>query len=163
MVKGANPRLDATAHQCFLAPGKFIVWCEFQADVDFVTARLQKEGMRVVQYHGRTPDKEKTANLKAFNADPKIDGLVGQWQAGGRGLDMSVASTIINHSHTFKARLRAQAIERASRIGGAPVRVVDIIAPGPDHHILKTTRKRIDVADSVIGNGLKRLLEGMTL
>jgi hypothetical protein len=76
---------------------------------------------------------------------------------------MSVASTIINHSHTFKARLRSQAAERASKVGGGPIRYIDIISPGPDRHILKTTTNRINVADSVAGRGLKRLLEGMTL
>lgn len=163
LIKGANPRLDATAHQCFLAPGKFIVWCEFQADVDFVTERLARDGMVVVPYHGRTPDAEKLANLRAFNSDSSIDGLVGQWQTGGRGLDMSVASTIVNHSHTFKARIRRQASARASKVGGGPVRLIDIVGPGPDHHILKTTNNRINVADSVAGSGLKRLLEGMTI
>jgi hypothetical protein len=163
ILKGANPRLDATAHQCFLAPGKFIVWCEFQADIDFLTARLLKDGMKVVAYHGRISDTQKTANLKAFKHDATVDGLVGQWQAGGRGLDMSEASTIINHSHTFKARLRAQAAERASKIGGGPVRIIDVIAPGPDRYILKKTKERIDIADSLAGRGLKNLLEGLAL
>lgn len=163
LLNGANPRLDTTAHQCFIAPGKFIVWCEFQADIDLLTERLRKDGMNVVQYHGRITDKEKSANLRAFTNDEGIDGLLGQWQAGGRGLDMSVASTIVNHSHTFKARLRKQARERASKVGGGPVRVIDIIAPGPDRYILKTTNSRIDVADSVAGRGLKRLLEDMAL
>ena len=161
VIPGANPRLDATAHQCFLAPGKFIVWCEFQADIDFLTKRLLADGMKVVPYHGRISDAQKSANLKAFNADPTIDGIIGQWQTGARGLDMSVASTIINHSHTFKARLRKQAQDRASKIGGGAVRVIDIIAPGPDRHILKTTKSRINVADTVAGSGLKALLEGM--
>lgn len=163
LIPGANPRLDATAHQCFLAPGKFIVWCEFQADIDFLTARLAADGLRVVPYHGRVSDEDKLANLKAFNDDPAIDGILLQWQTGARGLDMSVASTIINHSHTFKARLRKQAGDRASAVGGGAVTVVDIVAPGPDRHILKTTASRIDVADSIAGRGLKTLLEGMAL
>jgi hypothetical protein len=163
VLPGVNPRLDATAHQCFLAPGKFIVWCEFQADIDFLTKRLEADGMKVVPYHGRISDGQKSANLKAFNADSSIDGIIGQWQTGARGLDMSVASTIINHSHTFKARLRKQAQDRASKIGGGAVRVIDIIAPGPDRHILKTTKSRIDVADTVAGRGLKKLLEEMRI
>lgn len=163
VISGANPRVDATAHQCFLAPGKFIVWCSFQADIDFLTERLAKDGMKCVAYHGRISDAQKRANLKAFKEDASIDGIIGQWQTGGRGLDMSEATTIINHSHTFKARLRRQAAERASKIGGGTVRVIDIIAPGPDKHILTTTKNRINVADSVAGRGLKNLLEGMAL
>lgn len=163
VIGGANPRLDATAHQCFLAPGKFIVWCEFQADIDFVVQRLQADGMTVVGYHGRISDAQKSKNLKAFNTDPAVDGIIGQVQAGGRGLDMSVASTIVNHSHTFKARMRAQSIDRASKIGGGNIRVVDIIAPGPDRYILKTTESRRNVHDAVAGRGLKDLLEGLAL
>jgi SNF2 family DNA or RNA helicase len=161
VIPGENPRLDATAHQCFLAPGKFIVWCEFQADIDFVTKRLRADGMTVVEYHGRVSDSKKSANLKAFNSDPAIDGFVGHVQAGGRGLDISVASTIVYHSHTFKARMRAQSVERASKIGGGNIRVIDIVGPGPDKYILKTTSKRIDINDAVAGRGLRTLLEGL--
>lgn len=162
-IPGGNPRLDATAHECFLAPGKVIVWCEFQPDLDMVAKRLRADGMKVVEYHGRVSDKQKQINLKAFNSDPSIDAFVGHVQAGGRGLDISVASTIINHSHTFKARMRAQAIERASKIGGGNIALVDIIAPGPDVYILKTTSGRVDVADKVVGSGLRDLLESLAL
>jgi hypothetical protein len=161
LIPGLNPRLDATAHQCFLAPGKFIVWCEFQADIDFVTKRLREDGMKIVEYHGRVSDKQKKANLVAFNTDSSIDGFVGHVQAGGRGLDISVASTIINHSHTFKARMREQSLERASKIGGGNIRVVDIFCNGPDQYILKTTASRTRVADSVVGSGLRQILMGV--
>lgn len=163
IIPGENPRVDATAHECFLAPGKFIVWAEFQADLDFLAKRLTDDGMKIVQYHGRVSAADKLANLKAFNNDPSIDGFLGHVQAGGRGLDISVASTIINHSHTFKARMRAQSLERASKIGGGNIRVVDIIAPGPDEYILKTTASRVDIADAVAGRGLRDLLESLAL
>lgn len=160
-VPGDNPRLDATAYQCFLSPGKFIVWCEFQADIDMVVKRLRKDKIRVVEYHGRVSTADKAKALHEFRERAGKIGFVGQTVAGGRGLDMSVASTVINHSHTFKARMRAQAIERASRVGGWPVRLVDIIGPGPDLHVLKTTRSRRDVADSVSGSGLRDLLQSL--
>lgn len=163
LIPGGNPRLDATAHQCFLAPGKFIVWCEYQADIDMVVARLKKMGMRVLEYHGRVSDTDKQKVRSRFNTDPDVDGVVGQVVAGARGFDMSGASTIINHSHTFKARMRKQARERASKIGGGPVRFIDIVGPGPDRHVLKTTNNRINVADSLVGSGLRALLKRMRL
>lgn len=52
---------------------------------------------------------------------------------------------------------------RASKIGGGPIRVIDVIAPGPDSYILKKTKSRRDVADSVAGRGLQQLLKDLKL
>lgn len=162
-IPGDNPRLDALSREVWLAPGKTIIWCEYHADIDLVKQRLLGDIVPFVEYHGRVGDKVKAASLQAFNEDEAVEAFVGHVQAGGRGLDISVASTIINYSHTFKARLRAQSLERATKIGGRNIRVVDIIAPGPDEYILKTTNERINVNDAVAGRGLRSLLMGMAI
>lgn len=166
-IPGGNPRLDALIREAYLCPGKFVVWCQFHEDIDLVCATLRLEGHKIVEYHGRTPDAEKSANLKTFREDRDTRGLVGHMQAGGRGLDMSAASRILVYSHTFNARARAQAMERASKVGGGNVHVLDFIArangKGPDDYILNVTNGRVEVADSLTGSGMKSLLKGMEI
>jgi hypothetical protein len=131
--------------------------------MDFVKARLLADGHKVAEYHGRVTDKEKSESLRIFTENRDVKALIGHTQSGGRGVDMSVASLICNYSHTFKARLRVQALERATKIGGRNILVKDFIAPGPDQRILRVTNDRINVADYIAGAGMKRFLEGLDL
>lgn len=163
MIPGPNPRLEALVREVYLAPGKVVIWCAYQTDMDLVKAHLLAEGHKVVEYHGRVSDKVKSESLHSFRENRDIKALIGHTQSGGRGVDMSVASSIFNYSHTFKARLRVQALERATKIGGKNIRVLDFVAPGPDQRILKVTRERIDIADYIAGTGMKRFLEGLKL
>lgn len=161
IIPGGNPRLDMIARDVYRAPGKVIVWCNFQKDMDLVEARLRAEGHEVATYHGRT--KDKPAELARFKTDPKCKALIAHAKSGGRGIDLSVASRIIWYSHTFSARLRRQAMDRASKLGGRNIRVTDYEAPGPDKYIRKVIDSRIDIADSIAGAGLRDLLRSMRL
>jgi SNF2 family DNA or RNA helicase len=163
IIEGENPRLEALVREFYLAPGKVIVWCQFQRDIDFVAKRLRLEGYKAVEYHGRISDREKAESLRAFMTRKDVKGLIGQAQAGGRGKDMSEASSIIWYSHTFSARIREQAMERASKIGGGNIRVLDFVAPGPDRYMLSVTDGRVRMADSLTGSGMKALLGGLAL
>lgn len=162
-IPGGNPRLDALSEEVYLSPGKVIIWCQFQADMDLAKKRLLHDGHKVVEYHGRVSGKEKLVALESFRNDPSIKPLVGHAKSGGRGLDMSVASKIFWYSHTFSARTRQQALERATKIGGKNIEVVDFEAPGPDQYIRSKIQSRIDVADAIAGAGMKAFLEGIAL
>jgi len=163
IIPGENPRLDALSEEVYRAPGKVIVWCQFQADIDFVKHRLLKDGHKIAEYHGRVPDKEKQIALNSFRKDPSIKPLVGHAKSGGRGIDMSVASKIIWYSHTFSARMRKQAMDRATKIGGKNIEVMDFIAPGPDVRILSVVNNNMNVADALAGRGMKEFLKGIAL
>ncbi|MBR0876926.1 hypothetical protein JQ608_06880 [Bradyrhizobium liaoningense] len=163
VIPGRNPRLEALSREVYLSPGKVIIWCQFQKDIDLVEAQLLQDGHRVVGYHGRVPDDVKPLNLTAFREEKGVKAIIGHIQSGGRGLDMSVAHKIINYSHTFKARLRAQAEERATAIGGHNIEVQDFEAPGPDEYILSKILERIDIAEAIAGTGLRDFLKSLEL
>lgn len=162
-IPGENPRLEALSEEVFLAPDKVIIWCQFQADIDLVRSRLLTDGHKVVEYHGRVSDKAKSQALISFRENRDVKALVGHARSGGRGVDMSVASKIIWYSHTFSARLRQQAMERATKIGGRNIHVLDFEAPGPDAYIRETILKRIDIADDIAGRGMREFLERIAL
>lgn len=159
-IPGGNPRLDATIAQVHGAM-KSVVWCQFKEDFRLLAAALTFEGIEFREYHGDAKDKE--GQLKDFITNRKVRTLLGQPQAGARGRDMSAAERIIWHSHSFKARLRAQALERATAVGGGNIEIVDVIAPGPDKYILNVTAGRIQMNDSLTGDGMKKLIRSLAL
>lgn len=162
-IPGSSPRLDALSEEVYLAPGKVIVWCQFQADIDAVVKRLLTDGHKVAEYHGRVSDKAKAQALSAFTEKKEIKPLVGHPQSAGRGLNMSVASTIIWYSYPFSARIYQQAMERATQIGGKNISVIHFEAPGPDGAIRKLIGNRTDIADAIAGRGLRDFLDGISV
>lgn len=162
-IPGGNPRLDLMLHETFIAPGKVVIWCHFQEDIDFVCAALRLEGYEVAEYHGRVSDKAKAKSLSNFRTNRDFKALVGHAQSCGRGQDFAVASSIFVYSHSFKARMREQMLERASKIGGGNIQVLDFVGPGPDQYILDVTEGRIQMNDSLTGEGMKELLRSLSL
>ena len=158
-VPGSNPRLEALSDEVYLSTGKVLIWCQFREDIDRVVARLMADGHRVVEYHGRVSDEDKQLALAGLRDDPDVKGLIGQYQAGSRGLDMSAATEIFNYSHTFDAIKHEQSKERATVVGGENIGLVQFVAPGVDEYIRDNVRRKISMADAVAGQGMKEILE----
>lgn len=155
-----NPRLDHLIDEVYLTPGKFIVWCAFQWDMDIVAKALRERGYKILEYHGRTSPDDKRRAREAFapGADSDIDGLVGHPKSGGSGLDLSDAGKIIWYSGTPDAIVVNQADERATAVGGKNVPIVSLRAPGVDYYWADIVENKRLLSDDVAGNGLKAVL-----
>lgn len=157
-IPGVNPRLEALAEEVYLAPGKVIIWCMFQWEIDDVVRRLRLDAWDVMEYHGRVADEAKLQARQEFNTNG-AKALVGQYQAGSRGTDFSGAGLIINYSHIFNAILRLQAAERGTKMGGDNVRLLDFVASPTDSYILDKVTGNVSVGDAVAGAGMKEFLD----
>lgn len=156
-IPGVNPRLEAVAEEVYLAPGKVIIWCMFQWEIDDVVRRLRLDGHDVMEYHGRVSDEEKLRARNEFNTNG-AKALVGQYQAGSRGTDFSGASLIINYSHIWNAILRLQAAERGTKMGGDNVRLLDFVASPTDRYILDLVHGNVRTGDLLAGSGMRDFL-----
>lgn len=161
-VPGPNPRLDALSDEVYLCPGKIIVWCRFQEDMDRAANRLTADGHEVVQYHGRTSndDKARVRELFAPGAENDVKALVGYPTVG---IDLSAAWEITWYSHTFDAIQREQADERATAIGGRNITVTDLVASPTDEYMLENVRDKVDLADALAGTGMRNALRRIEL
>lgn len=153
-IPGVNHRLEAISRVVSSEVGKMIVWCRFRNDIDMVVNRLKNDGHEILEYHGRSSPSEKEEVRAAFKHGAKnnIKCLVGYPTVG---LNLSAATTIIWYSHTFDNILREQASERATRIGGEDIKVIDFVSKGIDKQILKSTSNKKTLADSMIKIDIK--------
>lgn len=155
-----NPRLLALHGALNETPCKSIVWCRFREDVVRVKRYLNTQGFGAVDYYGGTTKRQRVHNEEAFRNNPHTRVLVGQYQAGGQGLDFSAASDIFWYSHTTDLLRRRQADERATKIGGKRIGVTDVVAAGSnDEKMLADLASKMVTADYLTGNGLRRYLE----
>jgi len=139
--------------------GKAIIWAHYQYDVKCIIEEIKKvHGPRsVVDYYGLTPQDQRQKNRDAFQNDPEVRFFIGTPQTGGYGITLTSAHTVIYYSNGYDLEKRIQSEDRAHRIGQTkPVTYVDIIAEETvDNKIVKSLRKKVNIASEVMGEELK--------
>ena len=111
----------------------------------------------VVDYYGLTPQDQRQKNRDAFQNDSNVRFFVGTPQTGGYGITLTAANTVIYYSNGYDLEKRIQSEDRAHRIGQTkPVTYVDIIAEETvDNKIVKSLRKKVNIASEVMGEELR--------
>jgi SNF2 family DNA or RNA helicase len=154
----SDPRLDALMESI---DGPTIVWCRYRECIRRVIARLDEEGIPNVEYHGGVPTAKRQEALQSFR-EGRAQVFVGQPACAGEGLNLSTAQTIVWYSHVFDSVSREQASERATRVGGHSVAVIDIVAPNTvDGYILDCLDRKQSIADRLTGSELRDILAKM--
>jgi len=139
--------------------GKAIIWAHWQKDIQIIKeALIKKYGPgSVVDYYGLTPQDQRQGNIKKFQDDPRYRFFVGTPSTGGYGITLTAANTVIYYSNGYDLEKRLQSEDRAHRIGQKKsVTYVDILAEETvDEKIVKSLRKKINIASKVMGEELK--------
>ena len=139
--------------------GKAIIWAHYQYDIKTIVKEIAKVHgpCSVVDYYGLTPQDERQPNIKKFQGDPRCRFLVGTPSTGGYGITLTAANTVIYYSNGYDLEKRLQSEDRAHRIGQhKPVTYVDILAEETvDEKIVKSLRKKINIASEVLGEELR--------
>ena len=139
--------------------GKAIIWAHWQADIKTILKAIKKEygPGSVVDYYGLTPQDQRQKNRDAFQNDSKVRYFVGTPQTGGYGITLTAANTVIYYSNGYDLEKRIQSEDRAHRIGQKKsVTYIDINAEDTvDEKIVKSLRKKINIASEVMGEELK--------
>ena len=139
--------------------GKAIIWAHYQHDVRNIYKLLEdKYGPgSVVHYYGKTLPDQRDYAIKNFKENDRVRFFVGTPQTGGYGITLVQANTVIYYSNGYDLEKRMQSEDRAHRIGQKKVvTYVDIIAEDTvDTKIVKSLRKKINIASKVMGEELK--------
>ena len=154
-----NNRIDELMDVLEEIEGKAIIWAHYQYDIKSIIKEIVKvHGPgSIVDYYGLTPQDERQKNIKKFQDDPRCRFIVGTPSTGGYGITLTAANTVIYYSNGYDLEKRLQSEDRAHRIGQKKsVTYVDILADEPvDEKIVKSLRKKINIASEVLGEELK--------
>ena len=139
--------------------GKAIIWAHWQRDVELITAAIEKQHGpgSVVHYYGKTLPEQRDYAIRNFKENDKVRFFVGTPATGGYGITLTQANTVIYYSNGYDLEKRMQSEDRAHRIGQTKkVTYIDLIAEDTvDTKIVKSLRKKIDIASKVMGEELK--------
>jgi len=154
-----NNRVDELMDVLEETEGKAIIWAHYQWDIkDIIKEIVKVHGPgSIVDYYGLTPQDERQSNIKKFQDDPKCRFIVGTPSTGGYGITLTAANTVIYYSNGYDLEKRLQSEDRAHRIGQKKsVTYVDILAEETvDAKIVKSLRKKINIASEVLGEELR--------
>lgn len=148
-----NPRVESLIDLLGETSDKAIIWARFRSEISAIADRIREEfgNKAVVEYHGGIDPAERNRNVSSFQNDPEVRYFIGNVQAGGKGLTLHAASTVVYFSNNFSLEDRLQSEDRAHRIGQTKnVTYVDIIAQGTlDEKIVKALRSKKEIADTI--------------
>ena len=154
-----NNRMPELVDLIYEIEGKVVIWAHWQKDVSQIIKSLVKEFGEgcCVDYYGLTPQSERQDNINKFQNDPKVRFFVGTPQTGGYGITLTAASNMIYYSNGYDLEKRKQSEARIDRIGQTkPMTYIDILAEDTvDERIVKALRKKINIANQIMGEELK--------
>lgn len=107
-----------------------VIFSQFSQVIDLLAVRLAKKGITYGKFTGDTPALTRSRLISDFQ-DGKVQVFAGTIAAGGVGITLTAASTVIFTDRSWSNALNLQAEDRLHRIGQkSAVQVIDIIARG---------------------------------
>ncbi|MBK1837955.1 SNF2 helicase associated domain-containing protein [Azospirillum sp. YIM B02556] len=139
---------------------RILIFSQFTTMLDLIKLELEKAAIPYVELTGRTLDRAEPVNRFQNREVPVF--LV-SLKAGGRGLNLTAADTVIHYDPWWNPAAEDQATDRAYRIGqDKPVFVYKLIAANTvEERILDLQRRKGSLSDATIeGKGLVSALDG---
>ncbi|MBQ8731870.1 MAG: DEAD/DEAH box helicase [Oscillospiraceae bacterium] len=142
---------------------KVLLFSQFTSMLSLIEHRLKAEKISYFLLTGATPSEQRASLVERFNRDDTSVFLI-SLRAGGTGLNLTGADTVIHFDPWWNLSVQNQATDRAYRIGQSnPVTVYKLIAENTvEEKILALQETKRKLADSVISEG-DSLLSSMTL
>ena len=143
--------LELIANQ--LADGRrILIFSQFARMLGLISESLLARGTRHVALTGNTTDRQKP--IDAFQ-NGRADVFLISLKAGGAGLNLTTADTVIHYDPWWNPAAQAQATDRAHRIGQTkPVFVHDLIVAGSvEERMLGLQRHKRLLANAVLDQG----------
>lgn len=156
-----NNRIQELLNVLEETTGKVIIWAVYRHDIQAIEKAIGdiygKES--VASYYGDTKDTIRQSIVDRFmDVNDHLRFFVGNPKTGGYGLTLTSSHTVVYYSNDYSLEVRMQSEDRAHRIGQkSSVTYVDIIADDTvDTKIVKSLRKKINIASEVMGEELRK-------
>jgi SNF2 family DNA or RNA helicase len=137
----------------FVAQGRrLLVFSQFTEMLDLIAAELDRLGLPHLRLTGGTPASQRGEVVRRFQAREEPI-LLASLKAGGVGLNLTAADTVIHVDPWWNPAVQAQASARAHRIGqDQPVFVYQLVAQGSiEERMLELQARKKALADGLLG------------
>ena len=135
---------------------KILVFSQFTSVLKNIGKRLDKNHIDFYYLDGSTPAKDRIALVDSFNNNKEIKVFLISLKAGGTGLNLTSANTVIHFDPWWNPSVENQASDRAHRIGQKQVvEVIKLIAKGTiEEKIVELQQKKSELIHDMIDGNL---------
>jgi len=129
-----------------------LVFSQFTSMLALISQSLEARSVKHLVLTGESRDRQ--GLVDAFEAG-QADVFLISLKAGGTGLNLVSADTVIHYDHWWNPQAQAQATDRAYRIGQKrPVFVHDLYVAGSvEERMLELQERKRGLADAILGQG----------
>jgi superfamily II DNA/RNA helicase len=140
---------------------KAVVFSQWLGTHELLVGRLESAGLGYALFHGRIDSKDRRDLIAQFKEDPKCRVFLST-DAGGVGLNLQNASTVVNMDLPWNPAILDQRIGRVHRLGQhEPVRVVNFVAQGTiEHSMLSVLAFKQSMLAGVLDGGQSEVFLG---
>ncbi len=124
-------------------PHKLVVFSQWETMLNLAASTLERKGVGYALLHGGLSGKDRKAALERFKTDPKCRVFLST-DAGGVGLNLQMADTVVNLELPWNPAVLEQRIARVHRMGQErPVRVINLVTRGTiEEQVLRTLERK---------------------
>jgi superfamily II DNA or RNA helicase len=150
----ASPKLEELAERLrellLEGPHKVVVFSQWELMLRKAAEVVEGFQIGYTLLHGKVPSKERRALLDRFRDDPACRVFLST-DAGGTGLNLQAADTVINLDLPWNPAVLEQRIARVHRMGQhRPVQVINLITRGTiEERVLKTLGRKRTLFDGL--------------
>ena len=132
---------------------RVLVFSQFTSMLKIIEKELTELDIPYFYLEGSTPTEERNEYVKRFNSGERKVFLI-SLKAGGTGLNLTGADTVIHYDPWWNPAVEEQATDRAYRIGQQnKVHVIKLITKGTiEEKIYKLQQKKKELSDSIISS-----------
>ncbi|WP_181870783.1 DEAD/DEAH box helicase [Vreelandella rituensis] len=140
---------------------RILVFSQFTEMLGLIGQALEKDGIPYTTLTGDTPGKTRTQRVALFQQG-EIPVFLISLKAGGTGLNLTAADTVIHYDPWWNPAVEAQATGRVHRMGQQnPVFVYKLMCAGTvEERIHDLQTRKADLAASILEGGAERQNDG---
>ena len=132
-----------------------LIFSQWKIVLDVLEVALRANGFPFVRLDGATATEERQQICDAYNAtDSSAFAFLLSTRAGGQGLNLTSADTVIIHDCDFNPQIDRQAEDRCHRLGQEkPVTVIRLVARDTvDERIVAVAEKKLDLDAAILSD-----------
>ncbi|MCE0733511.1 DEAD/DEAH box helicase [Halomonas sp. G15] len=140
---------------------RILIFSQFTEMLALIGDALEKDGIPFTTLTGDTPGRTRTQRVALFQQG-EIPVFLISLKAGGTGLNLTAADTVIHYDPWWNPAVEAQATGRAHRMGQQnPVFVYKLVCAGTvEERILDLQARKADLAASILEGGAEQKGDG---
>lgn len=159
----ANSKMEALmelVRSCLDGGHRILIFSQFTRMLDLIEKQLEQEAIPCFTLTGQTGKRERQQLVERFG-EGEVPVFLISLKAGGTGLNLTQADTVIHYDPWWNVAAQNQATDRAHRIGQTKeVNVYRLIAAGTiEENILKLQEAKQSLVDQVLSGNQVSLAE----